>query len=74
MFRYKLTFKPISVLFVTILGFYGIVFGALGDVIHTIPAPGYYSDGLAWDGEYLWVANIADAAHSQDYWYRIFKV
>ncbi len=27
------------------------VFAEMGDVIHTIPTPGYYSNGLAWDGE-----------------------
>lgn len=46
----------------------------MGDVVHSIPAPGYYSDGLAWDGDYLWVVNIADANHFDNYWYRIFKI
>ncbi|MBC8311419.1 MAG: hypothetical protein H8E72_03880 [Candidatus Marinimicrobia bacterium] len=63
-----------SYIFVTIICIFNFVFCAIGDVIQSFSAPGYYSDGLAWDGENLWVANIADAAHSQDYWYRIFKV
>ena len=66
--------KHINSLIIIILFLLSSVFGAMGDVIHSIPAPGFYSNGLAWDGENLWVANIADAAHPQDYWYRIFKV
>lgn len=50
------------------------VFAEMGDVIHTIPTPGYYSNGLAWDGNNLWVVNIADADHSDNYWYRIFQI
>jgi len=50
------------------------MFADIGEVIHSIPAPGYYSNGLAWDGNNLWVANIADANHPENYWYRIFQV
>ncbi|OYD15204.1 hypothetical protein CH333_06290 [candidate division WOR-3 bacterium JGI_Cruoil_03_44_89] len=28
-----------------------------GDVIHTIPAPGYRCQGLTYDGTYLWVSD-----------------
>ena len=58
----------------TVLLITSVLYADFGDVIHSVPAPGYYSDGLAWDGENLWVANIADANHPQDYWYRIFEV
>ena len=51
-----------------------IIFAEFGEVVHSIPAPGHYSNGLAWDGSSLWVANIADASHSDDYWYRIFQI
>ena len=51
-----------------------MVFSDFGEVIHSIPAPGYYSNGLAWDGNSLWVANIADASQPDSYWYRIFQV
>lgn len=30
----------------------------IGDVIHTIPAPGPNAEGLTWDGEYLWNSDI----------------
>lgn len=51
-----------------------VMFADIGEVIHSIPAPGHYSNGLTWDGNSLWVANIADANHSEDYWYRIFQI
>lgn len=51
-----------------------MIFADFGEVIHSIPAPGYYSNGLAWDGGNLWVANIADASHPDNYWYRIFQI
>ena len=54
--------------------FISIIFTDIGDVIHSVPAPAYYSNGLAWDGSSLWVANIADASHPEDYWYRIFQI
>lgn len=46
----------------------------MGDVVHSIPAPGFYSNGLAWDGSNLWAANIADAAHPDNDWYRIYQI
>ncbi len=51
-----------------------MTFADFGEVIHSIPAPGHYSNGLAWDGSSLWVANIADANHPNNYWYRIFQI
>ena len=61
--------KIILVIFYT-----SMIFADIGEVIHSIPAPAHYSNGLAWDGSTLWVANIADASHSDDYWYRIFQI
>ena len=51
-----------------------MIFADFGEVIHSIPAPGYYSNGLAWDGNSLWVSNIADANHPDDDWYRIYQI
>ena len=39
-----------------------MLFGELGDVLHTILAPDFHSTGLAWDGNHLWVGNIAEAS------------
>lgn len=46
----------------------------MGDVLHTIPAPGFYSTGLAWNGDHLWVVNIADAAHPDNIEYQIYEI
>ena len=51
-----------------------LLFAELGDVLHTLPAPGHYSTGLAWDGEHLWVVNIADASHPDNDWYQIYQI
>jgi hypothetical protein len=37
-----------------------------GDIIHTIPAPGPSTEGLAWDGTYLWASD-----NSNDYVYQL---
>ncbi len=68
MLKIKMINKLVIFIYATFL------FADIGDVIHSIPAPGYYSNGLGWDGESLWVANIADANHPEDYWYRMFKI
>ncbi len=46
----------------------------LGDVLQSFPAPGFYTNGLTWDGSRLWASNIADAAHPDNIWYRIYEI
>ncbi len=46
----------------------------VGDVLRSFSAPGYYSTGLTWDGSHLWVANIADAAHPENSWYKFYRL
>ncbi len=47
---------------------------APGEVLKTLPAPGYYTTGLAFDGTDLWAANLADASHPDELWYAFFRV
>ena len=47
---------------------------ALGDVLGSFPAPGFYCNGLTWDGTHLWAANIAAAHHPGNSGYKLYRI
>lgn len=57
----KTMYNKMRVYFLMIFLLYplgGIVQAQIGQVVHSIPSPADRPTGLAWDGQYLWVADI----------------